>query len=172
MKVIKKVLIFVAIIIIALLAHTFNNLSIFQKTKLTEEEQEQLIAFNEQYTKYVGQYVYGTDVITVINKSLDNKQYPITIQIQFVGEYSYTTKKWHINEYGHGEYEDETITINDGNELNLTNNEEYTGPTFIDSANSDLKNRAFKCTKVNYDSYGRINMIRFEEKMWNNVKIR
>ena len=71
--------ILIAIIIIALLAHTFNNLSIFQKTKLTEEEQEQLIAFNEQYTKYVGQYVYGTDVLTIMNKSDDNKLVKVII---------------------------------------------------------------------------------------------
>lgn len=159
--------ILIAIIIIALLAHTFNNLSIFQKTKLTEEEQEQLIAFNEQYTKYVGQYVYGTDVITVINKSLDNKQYPITIKIKFNEGYQYTTKKWNINKR---EYEDETISIKAGKELNLTNDdEEYVGDYFIDSTTSDLKNRAFKCTSVNYDSYGRINMIRFEEKKWNDI---
>ena len=71
--------ILIAIIIIALLARTFNNLSIFQKTKLTEEEQEQLIAFNEQYTKYVGQYVYGTDVLTIMNKYDDNKLVEVII---------------------------------------------------------------------------------------------
>ena len=60
--------ILIAIIIIALLAKTFSNIGEFQMSKLSEEEQQKLIAFNEQYTKYLNQYVYGTDVITLLNK--------------------------------------------------------------------------------------------------------
>lgn len=59
----------IAIIMIVLLVRTFTSISIFQKSKLTEEEQAQLAQFNEQYTKYLGQYVYGTEVATLINKS-------------------------------------------------------------------------------------------------------
>lgn len=61
--------ILIAIIIIALLVKSFSSVSSFQKAKLTEEEQAQIIAFNEKYTKYVGQYVYGTEVLTLINKN-------------------------------------------------------------------------------------------------------
>ena len=64
--------ILIAIITIALLVRSFNSISIFQKTKLSEEEQAQLLAFNEQYTKYLNQYVYGTEVRTLINKYKDN----------------------------------------------------------------------------------------------------
>ena len=60
--------ILIGLLLIALLIRTFTNISIFQKTQLTEEEQAQLIAFNEQYTKYLNQYVYGTEVRTLINK--------------------------------------------------------------------------------------------------------
>lgn len=60
--------ILIAIITIALLVRSFNTISIFQKAKLSEEEQAQLVAFNEQYTKYLNQYVYGTEVRTLINK--------------------------------------------------------------------------------------------------------
>jgi len=58
----------IAIITIALLVRSFNTISIFQQAKLSEEEQAQLVAFNEQYTKYLNQYVYGTEVRTLINK--------------------------------------------------------------------------------------------------------
>ena len=29
--------------------------------------------------------------------------------------------------------------------------------------------RAFKCTNVGYDSYGRVNSIKFEEKQWGDL---
>ena len=58
----------IAIITIAVLARTFSSVSLFQKAELTEEEQAQLVAFNEQYTKYLNQYVYGTEVRSLINK--------------------------------------------------------------------------------------------------------
>ena len=61
--------ILIAMLIIAVLVRSFTTVSIFQKAKLSEEEQAELVAFNEQYTKYLGQYVYGTEVITVINKA-------------------------------------------------------------------------------------------------------
>ena len=64
--------ILIAILIIALLVRTATTVSAFQKARLTEEEQEQLVAFNEQYTKYLNQYVYGTDVATLRNKYYDD----------------------------------------------------------------------------------------------------
>ena len=64
--------ILIAIITIALLVRSFSSISSFQKAKLSEEEQAQLIVFNEQYTKYLGQHVYGTEVRTVMNKSENN----------------------------------------------------------------------------------------------------
>ena len=60
--------ILLAIIIIALLIRSFTNVSMLQEAQLTEEEQRQLVAFNEQYTKYLYQYVYGTEVRSLINK--------------------------------------------------------------------------------------------------------
>ena len=66
--------ILIAILIIALLVKSFTSVSTFQKSKLTEEEQAQLVAFNEQYTKYLGQYVYGTEVRTLMNKYENDKQ--------------------------------------------------------------------------------------------------
>ena len=66
--------ILIAIIIIALLVRSFSTISSFQKQKLTEEEQAQLEAFNKQYTKYVGQYVYGTEVRSLMNKCESDKQ--------------------------------------------------------------------------------------------------
>ena len=92
----------IAILIIGLLITSFSTISEFQMSQLSEQEQEELIAFNEQYTKYVNQYVYGTEIITVINRTLDNKTYPIELKIKFIiGGYEYngyqynsTTKRY------------------------------------------------------------------------------
>ena len=32
-----------------------------------------------------------------------------------------------------------------------------------------LMRRAFKCTNIGYDSYGRVNSIKFEEKQWGDL---
>ena len=72
--------ILIAIIIIALLVRSFTTVSIFQKAKLTEEEQAQLVAFNEQYTKYLGQYVYGTEVRTLMNKYDNDGQVKVIVE--------------------------------------------------------------------------------------------
>ena len=58
----------IAIIIITLLVRTYGNISNFQRQQLTQEEARQIAEFNSEYTQYENQYVYGTDVITVINK--------------------------------------------------------------------------------------------------------
>ena len=60
--------ILIAIIIIALLLRTFSTMNQLQMANLSQEEQQKLIAFNEEYTKYLNQYVYGNDVLTLINK--------------------------------------------------------------------------------------------------------
>ena len=74
--------ILIAIIVIAVVVRTFGNISSFQKAKLSEEEQQQLIAFNEQYTKYLGQYVYGTEVRTLKNKYDDDGKVNVIYDVE------------------------------------------------------------------------------------------
>lgn len=157
--------ILIAIILIAVLVRTFGNVSAFQKSRLTEQEQQQLKEFNEQYTKYAGQYVYGTDVITVINKILNNTEHKMETVIT-LGDFSepYTYKKY---KYVNGIKQEEEITVNPGGTLSITN-EDTDG--FIDLPNNSLKNRAFKCIYIGYDNdYGRVNYIKFEEKKWGDL---
>ena len=60
-------------------------------TQLSQEEQEQLLQFNEQYTKYLGQYVYGTEVLTLKNKYDNDKKVEVIIigDLPVYGENSY-----------------------------------------------------------------------------------
>lgn len=57
-----------ALLIIVVLLRTYGGISSFQKTKLSQEEAQQIEEFNKQYTKYLGQYVYGTEVISLQHK--------------------------------------------------------------------------------------------------------
>ena len=173
--------ILIALIIIALLIRSYTNVSIFQKTKLSQEEQEKIEAFNEQYTKYLGQYVYGTEVITTINK-VTQSEYSIKVKIKFAGEYSY--KKI---EYQNGKKVERTVTIKAGKELTITNeDDEYTGKSFIEKGSAaygnvktdkegnttvtGINNKAFKCTDIGYDnSTGRVNSITFVEKKYGDL---
>lgn len=61
----------IAIIILTILVKTYGNIGAFQRQQMSQEEAEQIEEFNKDYTKYDGQYVYGTEVITIINKTLD-----------------------------------------------------------------------------------------------------
>lgn len=61
--------ILIAIIIISLLVKTYGNIGMFKRQQLTQKEVEQINEFNKQYTKYANKYVYGTEVITVINRA-------------------------------------------------------------------------------------------------------
>lgn len=68
-----------AIVIIGALVSSLTTVKSFQMSQLSQEEQEKLTAFNEQYTKYLGQYVYGTEVITLQNKYDNDKQVQVKL---------------------------------------------------------------------------------------------
>ena len=64
----------IAIIIITLLVKTYGSIGAFQRQQMSIKEAEQIEEFNKNYTKYEGQYVYGTEVITVINRAINDSQ--------------------------------------------------------------------------------------------------
>lgn len=71
--------ILIAIVITSLLVSTFSTMNKFQLSKLSEEERQQIIEFNEQYIKYVNQYVYGTEVGGLINKYNDDNLVSVNV---------------------------------------------------------------------------------------------
>lgn len=62
--------ILIAIVLVTLLVLVFTRVSRIRKGEQTEEEASQLAAFNSYYTKYLNKYVYGTEVITIINRGI------------------------------------------------------------------------------------------------------
>lgn len=168
--------ILIAIIIITLLVRTYGNIGAFQKQQLTAEEAEQIEEYNKEYTKYDGQYVYGTEVITIINRATNEKQksgQETKIYIRIVTEeYPYKIIDYDKNT---GKRTIKEITVKPNSTLVLSTEEEQKGKfmgSFIDEENNkealnDLKRRAFKCTKIGYDTQtGKVNEIRFEERQF------
>ena len=164
----------IAIIIITLLVKIYGNIGAFQRQQLSLEEAERIEQFNKDYTKYDGQYVYGTEVITVINRSA-NSDSDITIEIIFKGEYEYKKGKRTIRVKSGDEIElktsDDKYAFINGNLKNGDVSESFGGTTIEEDTSTEivtgLKIRAFKCEVTGYDSTGRVNKIKFTEKMYN-----
>ena len=155
--------ILIAVLIISVLVSTFSTMSEFQLSQLSEEEQQQIIQFNEQYTKYINEYVYGTEVITAINKVLSHTNYEITVNVVFQNSKEYSFK----------ETSNEIITDTIPRNTYIIRNR--TGITNIHierfvTGRTDLNGMAFKCTNIGYDnSNGRVNSITFTEKQWGDL---
>ena len=64
----------IAILIIALLVYSFGTMGGYFDTENKEELAKQLKVFNDQYEVYNRKLLRGVDVISVINKVLDNNQ--------------------------------------------------------------------------------------------------
>ena len=157
--------ILVAIIIIGAFTVTMQSVRVFQKTNLTAEEEAEITAYNEQYTKYLNQYMYGTEIMTMINKYNDTynaeRNYKLTISIKFKKDFVYNKVK---SRAGVVE-EKEEVTIPAGNKLELAATNTFFGVT--SSSIESFRNRAFKCTGMEYDARtGRVNKMMFEEIDW------
>lgn len=156
----------IAIIILTVLVKTYSKIGMFQKQQLSKEEAEQIEEFNKDYTKYAGQYVYGTEVITIINKTVDyNKRTGknITVNIKFtVDSYELKQRYWK-----NGKELEEKKLIKRGEELTLKNDDNKYA--FIESGENieQLKNRAFKCESIDISNDGRVSEISLVEISFN-----
>lgn len=143
--------ILIAVILISLLVATYNGISLFQKQQVAQEDVEKIEQFNSFYTKYAGKYVYGTEVITVINQTVNNN-YEVDVEVTMINEYVYGIGKTTLK------IKTESNMITDGSSMEMKT---------IDLNSSDLRNRAFQCTEIKYDSKtGKVNSIKFEEKKY------
>lgn len=66
--------ILVGIILLSLFMFVFSRMSEFQKSRASDITQEQILAHNEDYLSYQKGAMHGTDVITVLNKAIDNNE--------------------------------------------------------------------------------------------------
>lgn len=64
----------IALVVISLLVAAFNNIGGVQKTKDDIEYQESIVAFNREYEAYNNRIMLGVDVISCINKAINNNE--------------------------------------------------------------------------------------------------
>lgn len=142
--------ILIAIILISLLVAMYKGVSLFQRQQVSQEDVARIEEFNSFYTKYSGRYVYGTEVITVINQTVNNN-YEVNVEVN-INSYSYSDSRT-TNLI---KTENLKIIDDSNQEIDLNN---------LNSSN--LRNRAFQCTKITYDTKtGKVNYIKFEEKQY------
>ena len=66
--------ILLALLTISLVMIMYNNLQSMQNAQEQKLATEQLLAFNKEYEAYNKSLLYGTDVITVVNKAINNNR--------------------------------------------------------------------------------------------------
>lgn len=66
--------ILLALLTTSLLILVYNNMQSMQNAQAQKLETEQRIAFNKEYEAYNKSLLYGTDVITVVNKAINNNK--------------------------------------------------------------------------------------------------
>ena len=64
----------IALIIITMFLMMFNGISNIQKQQEEQTKVEQIVAFNAEFEAYNKKVMYGTDVITLINKVAENNK--------------------------------------------------------------------------------------------------
>ncbi|MBO5478576.1 MAG: hypothetical protein J6A04_02520 [Clostridia bacterium] len=142
----------IALLIIGLLIYSFGTMSGYFETENTKEQAEQLKAFNDQYEAYNRKLLRGTDVVSVINKVIDNNE------------------KYGINGYNEPNYiiqvEFELIdsvgNLEAGRIYNISN---YSEMKKNQEDFTDFKRRIFNCKEIKYNkSTGRVNYISFIER--------
>lgn len=66
--------ILIAIMTISALLYAANSWGVIPKAQDTTDTVKQLTAFNQQYESYAKQAIYGLDLVSVLNKAIDNNE--------------------------------------------------------------------------------------------------
>lgn len=64
--------IFFALLIITVMMYTTNSITEIGKAQENKKAAEQLAAFNAEYEAYNKQLMYGTDIVTIVNKAIED----------------------------------------------------------------------------------------------------
>lgn len=131
--------ILLGLITISLFYFMFNRISQYADITSKNTSQEELLAYNQGFEAYNKKLMYGTDIISVINKAIDNNskydvqndknnEYYIDIEVKFKGQI-------------------------------------YTAVDIYDKIDdiSELKTKTFTCSNVSYNKFGRVSKMSFIE---------
>ena len=160
--------ILIALLIIVKLVYSFGVMGGYFDTENSKQQAEQLKIFNEQYEAYNRKLLRGVDVISVINKVLDNNQkygpdeydepnYLMQIEFEMLEGAVYQKDK----QSGKNQKVD-SVTFKTGINYNQNSISEIKQSS---EAFNDLKRRIFDCVEVRYHKEtGRVNYIKFIER--------
>lgn len=143
----------IAIIIISVFLTIYNRLSSVKKAQDEKVELEQLAAFNAEYESYNKSVMYGTDVVTLVNKANENnrKQMNGTINIYL------TMNTMNNNNIQQGKVE--TIELKKENSGSETS---YYGIITIGDTTyteNNFQTMIFKCDRMEHNDLGRVSDI-------------
>lgn len=142
--------ILITIIIISIALTMYNRISSVKKTQDKKVELEQIAAFNAEYESYNKSVMYGTDVVTLVNKANENniKKINETINVYLTmnsGEEPKQVKTIELSEKNSGS---ETVY--------------YGIITWIDNSEKEEDNfqtKIFKCNNIRYNDLGKVSDI-------------
>lgn len=66
--------ILIGILVISIFYYIFSQASILMKETQTDTEQKELMKFNKSFEAYNKKIMYGADIITLMNKAIDNNE--------------------------------------------------------------------------------------------------
>ena len=181
--------IFLAIIIITIAIVMFTNMSSSQSEDEQRRLVEQLKDFNKEYESYAKGRMYGVDVISILNKAINNninseENGKITIEITLhddLAPYKQRQKtdsngKVIRDENGNIQYEvyidskDKKSSLKAGTNYKVRESSDLAYKILFDrdltdiATFNDFKRRVFKCQKIEYYKVtGRVNYMRFDE---------
>ena len=139
----KKRLIFISCLIIIVLIFIVVKYNNYKGQKMKIQE------FNIEYEQYLNKEIYGTEVATVINKAIDNNE----------------RNNVEKNEEGYYiENDKDSVTV----DVKITDNDTlYKMETFYDNEIvrfvQNYNYILFKCTKIDYNSSGKVKYLFFEQ---------
>ena len=143
----------IGIIIIGALVFMASNLSSIPSAQEKEKQAEQIAEFNKVYESYDKKKLRGSEVVSIINRVIDNNEQNADKQIEVYVTVK-ANNKANADELSAKQYKfaisDKTIFVD------LFNDK--------DRRNAFMYSRLFECTNITYNSQsGRVNGIYFEE---------
>lgn len=153
------------IITISLFTFMFNNISKYVNETSEDYQSKEVLASNQSFEAYYKKVMYGTDIISVLNKAIDNNTKFNVVAGDNSGYSVDVVIKFKTN------IEDVFMPTISG--YSLKNNKDLLKENIIDpivnrysnTVASEFKRKAFQCEKIEYNNKtGRVSKMIFTEK--------
>ena len=142
----KKIIFFILLILILSLAIIVVAVSDIKA------KNNKIATFNSQFEQYLGQTMYGTEILTIINKAIDNNEKNNIEKNEsgFYIENNQNTVKVELTLLS---------TNNEGETVEVTHQMERLKEIGLDRFIASFNLTEFECTKIEYNDEGRVSKI-------------